>query len=138
MGTLIRFFKDTMKVYFCYCHRSNCNFEFLTFVFYLDVLVYWIQLQNIHTFTYQKTLLHTLFFLILKLSKAFSASLTHKIHKKFLYVTLPDVRWNPTSKWCLYWAEHWNLAGMSSGTNTMLLFVREDIPAKFYRWKYAY
>ena len=31
--------------------------------------------QNIHTFTYQTTLLHTLFCLFLKLSKAFSVSL---------------------------------------------------------------
>ena len=38
-------------------------------------IVYWIQFQNIRTFTYQKTLLHTLFCLFLKLSKAFSVSL---------------------------------------------------------------
>ena len=35
----------------------------------------WIHFQNIHTFTYQKTLLHTLFCLFLKLPKAFSVSL---------------------------------------------------------------
>ena len=38
-------------------------------------IVYWIHFQNIHTFTYQKTLLHTLFCMFLKSSKAFSISL---------------------------------------------------------------
>ena len=38
-------------------------------------MVYWIHVQNIHTFTYQKTLLHTLFCLFLKSSKAFAAPL---------------------------------------------------------------
>ena len=33
--------------------------------------------KNIHTFTYQKTLLHTLFCLFLKSSKAFSVSVRH-------------------------------------------------------------
>ena len=36
-------------------------------------IVYWIHFKNIHTFTYQKTLLHTLLFL--KSSKALSVSL---------------------------------------------------------------
>ena len=34
--------------------------------------------QNIHSFTYQKTLLDTLFCIILKLSKAFSESLSNR------------------------------------------------------------
>ena len=38
---------------------------FLTFVFYLNV--YWINFQNIHTLTYQKTLLHTLLLLVFKI-----------------------------------------------------------------------
>ena len=38
-------------------------------------IVYWIHFQNIHTFTYQKALLHTFFCLFLKLSKAFCVSL---------------------------------------------------------------
>ena len=38
-------------------------------------IVYWIHFQNIHTFTNQKTLLHTLFCMFLKSSKAFSISL---------------------------------------------------------------
>ena len=38
-------------------------------------MVYWINFQNIYTFTYQKTLLHTFCGLVLKSSKAFSVSL---------------------------------------------------------------
>ena len=38
-------------------------------------LLYWIHFQNIHTFTYQKTLLHTLFCLFSKSPKAFNVSL---------------------------------------------------------------
>ena len=38
-------------------------------------IVYWIHFQKIRTFTYQKTLLHTLLCLFLKLSKAFSVYL---------------------------------------------------------------
>ena len=37
-------------------------------------IVYWIMFRNIPTFTYQKTLFHTLFCLFLKSLKAFSAS----------------------------------------------------------------
>ena len=43
-----------------------------------ECIVYWIHFQNIHTFTYQKTLLHTLFYLFLKSSKALSVSLRIK------------------------------------------------------------
>ena len=38
-------------------------------------IVYWIHLQNIQFFTYQKTILHALFCLFLKSGKAFSVSL---------------------------------------------------------------
>ena len=48
---------------------------FLTFVFYL----YWIYFQNIHTFTYQKTLLYKLFCLFLKFVKSLQCIL-----KKYL------------------------------------------------------
>ena len=44
---------------------------FLT-VFLSPCIVYWKIYQNIYTFTYQKALLHTLFYLFLKLSKNFS------------------------------------------------------------------
>ena len=37
-------------------------------------IVYWINFQNIHTFEYQKTFLHTLFCLFLKSLEAFSLS----------------------------------------------------------------
>ena len=52
---------------------------------------YCINFQNIHSFTYQKTLLHTLFCLFLKSSKAFSVSLKLNSHlpKKFvLFVSM--------------------------------------------------
>ena len=38
-------------------------------------IVYWIHFQNIHTFTYQKALLHTLFYLFLKSLKTVSVPL---------------------------------------------------------------
>ena len=41
-------------------------------------IVYWIQFQNMHSFTYQETLIHTLFCLFLKSSKIFSVSLNKK------------------------------------------------------------
>ena len=44
-------------------------------MFYFNI-VYWIYFQNIHTFAYQKTFLYTLFWFRLKLSKAFSVSLS--------------------------------------------------------------
>ena len=49
--------------------------NFLKIFVLSQCIVYWIHFQNIHTFTYQKTLLHTLFCLFLKLSKAFGVSL---------------------------------------------------------------
>ena len=51
------------KIFFNICVLSQC-------------IVYWIHLQNKHTFSHQKTLLHTLCCcLFFKLSKAFSVSL---------------------------------------------------------------
>ena len=48
--------------------------------------MYWIQFQNIHTFTYKKTLLHTLFCLFLKSSRAFSVSLKASEKKHFTII----------------------------------------------------
>ena len=49
--------------------------------------VHWIQFQNIHTFIYQKPLLHTLFCLFLKSSKSFSVfiscSATREVSRTF-------------------------------------------------------
>ena len=55
----------------------------------LNLRNYWIDFQNIHTFKYQKTLLHTLFCLLLKSSKAFSVSLFEKnsVQKFLLFFT---------------------------------------------------
>ena len=56
-------------LYHLFCVKET----FVTYVFYLN---FWcIEFQNIHTLIYQKTLLHTLFGLLLKLLKAFSLSL---------------------------------------------------------------
>ena len=41
-------------------------------------IVYWMHFQNIHSFTYQETLIHALFCLFLKSSKIFSVSLNKK------------------------------------------------------------
>ena len=49
-------------------------------------IVYWINFQNIHTFTYQKTLLlHTLFCLFFKSSEAFSVSLRSLLDSQVSY-----------------------------------------------------
>ena len=47
----------------------------LSSCFLSQCIVYWINFQNIYTYTNQKTLLHTLFCLFLKSLKAFSVSL---------------------------------------------------------------
>ena len=49
---------------------------FLNIFVLSQCIVYWIYFQNLHTFTYQKILLHTLFCLFLNSSKVFSVSLT--------------------------------------------------------------
>ena len=64
------------------------NEFFLSFVFYLKVLKYWIHFQIIHTFTYRKRLLHTLFSLFLKSSKAFSVSLKNQNFESFLKIAV--------------------------------------------------
>ena len=51
-------------------------------------IVYWIYFQNIHTFTYQKTLLHTLFSLFLKSSKTYSVSLKNSKPQSKFFLTL--------------------------------------------------
>ena len=53
--------------------------KFFNICFLSQCIVYWIHFQNIHTFTYQKILLHTLFCLFLKLSKSFSVSLKFQL-----------------------------------------------------------
>ena len=50
----------------------------LSFLFYLN-MVYWINFQNIYTFTYQETELWTLFYLLLTFSKAFGVSLIRQL-----------------------------------------------------------
>ena len=62
------------RVHFLY--RLFCPKEiFFNICILSQCIVYWTHFQIIHTFTYRKTLLHTLFCLFLKSSKAFSVSL---------------------------------------------------------------
>ena len=51
------------------------EWKFFNICVLYQCIVYSIHFQNIHIFTYQKALLHTLFCLFLKSSKAFSVSL---------------------------------------------------------------
>ena len=64
------------------CFSSNRNSELKVKVWWVGACrrkkVYWINFQNIYTFTYQKILLHTLFCFFLKWLKAFSVSLPAK------------------------------------------------------------
>ena len=83
---------------------------FKTFFFNICVLsqciVYWIHFENIHTFTYKKTLLHTLFCLVLNSSKVFSGSLRLSIWKQplelFCKKKVPKNLSNFTEKY-LFW-----------------------------------
>ena len=64
-----------------FLYRLFCpNEVFFLHLCFMSVysVLYWIQFLKIHTFTYQKTLLHTLFCLLLKSWKAFSVSLSYK------------------------------------------------------------
>ena len=55
-------------------------------------IVYWIHFQNIHTFTYQKTLLHTLFCFFLKSSNAFTVPLS-SFHPCSFFRACVNSRW---------------------------------------------
>ena len=65
-GFTLKRVRDMIKTY---------SQNLVAFVFYLNNRVL-DKLSEYNTFTYQKTLLHTLFCLFLKLSKAFSVSLS--------------------------------------------------------------
>ena len=52
--------------------------NFFNICVFSHCIVYWIHLQNIHTFTFQKTLFNTFFCLFLKSPKTFSVSLSKK------------------------------------------------------------
>ena len=80
--------KRTSFIPFILSEGKICNIFVLS-----QYIVYWIHLQSIHIFTYQKTLLHTLFCLLLKSPKAFSVSLIRSIRK--VRLETPDFRWAP-------------------------------------------
>ena len=56
-------------------------------------IVYWIHFQNIHTFTYQKILLHTLLLLVSKIDKSLQYILSH-FHLRWSFSANP---WNSTT-----------------------------------------
>ena len=62
-------------IFFNICVLSQC-------------IVYWIHFQNVHTFTYQKTLLHTLFCLFLKWKKKLAGQLTEQSQNTFLLLLI--------------------------------------------------
>ena len=59
------------------------EWDFFNIFILFQCIMHWIHFQNTDTFTYQKTLLHTLFCFFLKSSKTFSVSLI-KSYQKFL------------------------------------------------------
>ena len=64
---------------------------FINICIFSQCITYWIHFQNIHAFTYQKTLLYTLFCLFLESSKAFSVSLIISplsLHNFYIYLTV--------------------------------------------------
>ena len=62
--------KESIFVPFILSERNFFNICVLS-----RCIVYWIHFQNRHTFTHEKTLLHTVLLLVFKSSKAFSVSL---------------------------------------------------------------
>ena len=58
-----------------FCNAYFVRRNFFNICVLSQCLVYWINFQNMYTFTYQKTLLHTLFYLFIKSSRVFSVSL---------------------------------------------------------------
>ena len=64
-------FRGLKESFFNNCVLSQCIVRSMNILKVYSI----VHFQNIHTFTYQKTLLHTLFCLFLKPSKAFSVSL---------------------------------------------------------------
>ena len=59
--------------------------SFLNICFLSPWIVYWINCQNIYTFTYQKTLLHALLLLVFKIVRGLQR--IHKVNFKFYDVT---------------------------------------------------
>ena len=66
-------------------------------------IVYWINFQNIHSCSYQKPLLYTLFCLFFKLSQAFSVSSSTVSFLKYFGLMMPAIVWikMKISKECL-------------------------------------
>ena len=67
--------REKERTYFLYRLFFSKEFFFKICVL-SQCILYWIHFQNIHTFTYQKRLIHTLFCLFLKSLEAFTVYLT--------------------------------------------------------------
>ena len=72
-------FFNLMNYLFCAAYFVQTKFFFKICVL-SQCIVYWIYFQNIHTFTYQKTLLHYTFFPVFKIVESFQ-----RILKKHCY-----------------------------------------------------
>ena len=66
------------KKYGIFCAVYFAEGNFFNIRFLSQCILYWVQFQNKHTFTYQKISLHTFFCLFLKSSKAFNVSLMYR------------------------------------------------------------
>ena len=78
-----------------FLYRLFCQEEILLKICVLSqCIVYWIHFQNMHTFTYQKTLFHTLLLLVFKIVKSFQcniASINTTNTTKIMWIVLPPI-----------------------------------------------
>ena len=63
--------------------------------------MYWIHIQNIHIFTYQKTLLHTFLLLAFKTVESLQRILDHEILLRARVKKIPCYMYNSTCGWCI-------------------------------------
>ena len=78
-----------------FCTVYSVRRKFFNICAFSQCIVYRIHFQNVLTFTYQKALLHTLFCLFLKSSKAFSVSLSDTYYKHIVYIIIYAFIWFP-------------------------------------------
>ena len=109
----------------------------------------WIRFQNIHTFTYQKTLPHTFFCLFLKSSKAFSVFLIyyrnialHLLHYKYLHYrySQKSLQISPKSDTLIFFSKAaktiFLVFGLKLVLNMTFNLNKTYFPGKFAIWRY--
>ena len=86
--------RERKKSIFCTVYFVRRNF--LNICVLSQCTVYWIHFQNIHTFTYQKTLLYTLLLLVFKIVKSlqFFLNMKSKWHIRVGKFYLIKILWN--------------------------------------------